>query len=411
MAAGRQSPAAQERLDGRAPEGKSHGMAEPKKRKKIPRAAGIPKAPRAQEEGTSPAREAREARQARDEGDAGEARSPLRWGIVAVVALALGAAGGWIARGASGKADVVASPDPAASGEGQDGVCGAWAKEICEKAGEPSEGCAQAKSAAGLLPASACAAARGDLEGTVAKLKTARSSCDSLVAKLCADLGEKSESCAMVREKTPSFPAERCKEMLGGYDAVLQGLKEMERENAPISEELAARQASGEAPSFGPPDAKVTIVEYSDFECPYCSRAAEVAKKLKEKYGSKVRFVFRQYPLSFHENAQLAAEASLAAHAQGKFWPFHDLLFENQDELDRKSLEAHAQKVGLDLARFKKALDSHEYAAAVKADMSLAEEARVSGTPTMFIGTDRVANPTELEAVARLVDAKLAAAK
>jgi protein-disulfide isomerase len=122
-----------------------------------------------------------------------------------------------------------------------------------------------------------------------------------------------------------------------------------------------------------------------------------------------VRFVFRQFPLPMHENADLAAQASLAAHAQGKFWAFHDLMFENQRDLGRPSLEKMAQKAGLDLARFKKALDDRTHAEAVKADMKLGSEAHVSGTPSMFLGTERIENPTDFEALAREIDRRLAA--
>jgi protein-disulfide isomerase len=213
----------------------------------------------------------------------------------------------------------------------------------------------------------------------------------------------------MVREKTPSFPAERCKAMLDQYDSVIGELREMETENAPIPADLAQRQATGDAPGFGPADAKLTIVEYSDFECPFCGRAAGVVGKLKEKYGTKVRFVFRQFPLQMHEHAELAAEAALAAHAQGKFWAFHDLLFQNQRDLARASLEKYAQKAGLDMTKFKKALDDHTYAKQVEADMKLAMEAHVSGTPSLFIGTERVANATDFDSLSQEIDKKLAA--
>jgi protein-disulfide isomerase len=213
----------------------------------------------------------------------------------------------------------------------------------------------------------------------------------------------------MVREKTPSFPAERCKEMLGHYQEVIAELQSAELEHAPISADLAQRQAAGDAPSFGPKDARLTFVEYSDFECPFCGRAAEVINKVKEKYGTKVRFVFRQFPLQMHRNADLAAQASLAAHAQGKFWPFHDLLFQNQRDLERASLEKYAQKVGLDMAKFRKALDERTYEGAVKADMKLAAEAHVSGTPSVFVGTERVANAIDFEEFSREIDRRLAA--
>jgi protein-disulfide isomerase len=331
----------------------------------------------------------------------------LKSGTVIAAVLAVGAAGGWFARGAIPKAAASSSPRAADSASG---VCDAWSKAICARTGEESEGCAKAKGAASVLPGAACSAANADVDGTVAKLSAARASCDQLVAKVCADLGEKTQTCAMVREKTPSFPAERCKTMLEQYDGVLAELKGMEAENAPLSAELAQRQAAGDAPGFGPKDAKVTIVAYSDFECPYCARGADAVGKIKEKYGTKVRFVFRQLPLPMHQHAQLAAEAALAAHAQGKFWPFHDLLFQNQRDLERASLEKYAEKAGLDMTRFRKDLDDHTYASAVEADKKLATEARVSGTPSMFIGAERVANAIDFDALSKEIDAKLAAA-
>ncbi len=201
--------------------------------------------------------------------------------------------------------------------------------------------------------------------------------------------------------------------MLENYDQMIKGLKQMEKRNAPpppITAEAAAKQAAGDGPSFGPVDAKVVIVEYSDFQCPHCGRAASVVQQLKKRYGKVVRFVFRQLPLSIHEQAPLAAEASLAAHAQGKFWPYHDLLFESPQNLGRESLESYAKKVGLDLAKFQKALDEHTYKKAVEQDMKLAEEVGINATPSMIVGTERVKNPTRLAVVTELIDAQLTAA-
>ena len=157
-----------------------------------------------------------------------------------------------------------------------------------------------------------------------------------------------------------------------------------------------------------PRSAKVTIVEFSDFQCPFCSRAAEVAHKVKEKYSSKVRFVFRQFPLSFHQNAHVAAEAALAANAQGKFWEYHDKLFANQNALDRASLEKFAKETGVDVAKLKKALDDKTFAATVDADMKLGEEVAVDGTPTMFLNGTRVPNPTDFDALSQQIEAALA---
>ena len=342
--------------------------------------------------------------------------APSRTGLMlAVLTLVVGAGLGWVVRGMRGGGDLSAGPDPALTGSAaaaaaSGGPCAAWSTTICEKAGPESEACGQARSAADSLPPNACNQALTEVPATLEKLKTSRSTCEELVTKLCKDIGPESQTCKMVKEKTAAFPASRCKQMMGNYDQVVKELKNMERQNAPLSAEDAAKQRAGTGPSFGPEDAKVAIVEYSDFECPYCSKAADTVKKLKERYGKVVRFVFRQYPLPMHPNAPLASEAALAAHAQGKFWPYHDVLFAHQRELNRASLEKYAQEVGLDMAKFKKALDEHTYANVVKEDMKLGEGVGVSGTPTMIVGTERVANPTDFAMVSSMVDAKLKAA-
>jgi protein-disulfide isomerase len=128
---------------------------------------------------------------------------------------------------------------------------------------------------------------------------------------------------------------------------------------------------------------------------------------VKEKYGTRVRFVFRQFPLPMHENARGAAEAALAANAQGKFWQFHDKAFQNQGKLTRDGLEGIAKDAGLDVVAFKKALDSKTFAADVDSDVKLGESVAVNGTPTMFINGARVANPTSFEAIAAQIDGAL----
>jgi protein-disulfide isomerase len=192
---------------------------------------------------------------------------------------------------------------------------------------------------------------------------------------------------------------------------VLAELQAMEKQNQPLDPALRAKQEANDAPSFGPADAKVTIVEYSDFECPYCSMAAQTTTKIKEKYGDRVRIVFRQFPLGFHQNALPAAEASLAANAQGKFWQMHDIMFENQKALDRASLETYAQQIGLDVDAFKAALDNKTFEAQAKADMKLGEEVGVNGTPTLFVGAERVQNPGDFDAISKQIDAALAKAQ
>jgi protein-disulfide isomerase len=204
-----------------------------------------------------------------------------------------------------------------------------------------------------------------------------------------------------------TFPPERCAVMLAHYAEVLVDLQRLEARNRPLDADQMAAVAAADAPSFGPADAAVTIVAFSDFECPYCGRAAEAAKRIEEEYGNEVRFVFRQFPLGFHPNAHLAAQASLAAHAQGKFWALHDKMFANQSKLDRASLETAAEEVGIDVAAFKKALDDGTYVGAVDADIALGEKVSVSGTPTMFLNGQRLLDATSFEAIAEAIDAAL----
>ena len=131
--------------------------------------------------------------------------------------------------------------------------------------------------------------------------------------------------------------------------------------------------------------ALVTIVEYSDFQCPYCSRVLPTLDRLIKEYPDKVRVFFKQNPLPFHDKAPLAAEAALAAGAQGKFWKMHDELFANQQALDRPALEKYAEKIGLNMVKFKAALDGHTFKAAVDKDLAEARELGVQGTPNFFI--------------------------
>ena len=166
----------------------------------------------------------------------------------------------------------------------------------------------------------------------------------------------------------------------------------------------------GQGPSFGPANAPVTIVEFSDFQCPFCSRVVPTMKKIKETFGKKVRVVWRNYPLPFHQDAPGAAEAALAANAQGKFWEMHDKMFENQRALDRASLERYASEIGLDVARFKADLDGGRYKSAVKADTDYGNSLPGGGmgTPTFFINGRKLAGAYPYEKFEQLIKEALA---
>jgi protein-disulfide isomerase len=258
------------------------------------------------------------------------------------------------------------------------------------------------------MPPAACGPALKDVKFSLDKLGDKRKKCDELIDKLCTAIGKDTETCQMVTTQTKQFPPERCEQMLPKVPEIIEELKRQEQANQPLSSESQALIVAGNAPSFGAASAKVTIVEFSDFQCPYCSRAASVTKQIKDKYGDKVRFIFRQFPLSFHANAHLAAEAALAANAQGKFWQFHDVLFANQQKLDADSLNEHAQKAGLNVQAFKASLEKHEFAATVDADQKLGEQVAVQGTPTMFLNGARVGNPTDFASLSAEIDAALA---
>jgi len=287
------------------------------------------------------------------------------------------------------------------------GPCAEFVKTVCDKAGKESSTCQHVTATVELLSPAACKAASKDSGYALQKLADQRKVCDHLSSRLCKDIGEKSDTCKMVETQTKTFPPDRCAMMIEHYADVLADLKRMEAANQALGAPLQATLAKGDAPSFGPADAKVTMVEFSDFQCPYCSKAAEVTRKIKDKYSSKVRFVFRQYPLSFHDKAHVAAEAGMAANAQGKFWQMHDLMFANQSALDRESLDKYAKQAGLNVATFKKALDTKQYVAAVDADIKLGGEASVNGTPSLFLNGSRIQDPTNFDALSAAIETAL----
>jgi protein-disulfide isomerase len=168
--------------------------------------------------------------------------------------------------------------------------------------------------------------------------------------------------------------------------------------------------AKGDAPTKGPDSAAVTIVEFSDFECPYCSRVVPTLDQIKEKYGDNVQIAFRHFPLAFHQNAQKASEASMCAADQGKFWEMHDLMFAEQKQLAVDQLKEKATRIGLDAAAFNECLDSDKYAQQVQDDMQAGVLAGVSGTPAMFINGRFVNGAQPYETIAEIVDEELKAA-
>jgi len=161
------------------------------------------------------------------------------------------------------------------------------------------------------------------------------------------------------------------------------------------------------APARGQANAKVTLVVFSDFQCPFCARGAKNVKHLEAKYGQKLRVVFKNQPLPRHAQARLAADAALAANAQGHFWEFHDWLFSTDAALDAEALVAEAGKLGMNGARLRADLDSGRFEAQVSADQAEAKRLGVEGTPTYFINGLKVTGAQPAEVLAGIIDAEL----
>jgi protein-disulfide isomerase len=140
----------------------------------------------------------------------------------------------------------------------------------------------------------------------------------------------------------------------------------------------------------GPADAPVTLVEYGDYECPYCGAAYPIIKEVQSRMGDRLRFVFRNFPISTsHPHAEQAAEAAEAAASQGKFWEMHDLLYENQEHLDDADLHRYADQLGLDVGVFDEELAEHVHAERVREDFMSGVRSGVNGTPTFYINGAR----------------------
>ena len=156
----------------------------------------------------------------------------------------------------------------------------------------------------------------------------------------------------------------------------------------------------------GKAGAPVTIIEFSDYECPYCKRAFGTVEQVLKTYGDKIRFVHRDYPLPFHENARPAAEAALCANAQGKFWEYQDKLFPSED-LSETKLKSLAKDVGLDGAKFDECLAKKPNSATIEKDMADGTEAGVNGTPAFFINGRMLSGAQPFEKFKEIIDDEL----
>jgi protein-disulfide isomerase len=155
----------------------------------------------------------------------------------------------------------------------------------------------------------------------------------------------------------------------------------------------------------GPADAAVTLVEYGDYECPFCGAAYPIVKELQARTGNMLRFVFRNFPITTsHPHAERAAEAAEAAAAQDRFWEMHDLLYENQKRLRDEDLRAYAERLGLDIGPFDKELADHVHAERIREDFLSGVRSGVNGTPTFYVNGVRHDDSYDLETLLAAVE-------
>lgn len=164
----------------------------------------------------------------------------------------------------------------------------------------------------------------------------------------------------------------------------------------------------GNSPSTGPANAKVTIAEFSDFECPFCKRGHVTMKQLLQAYPKDVRVVFKNRPLPMHKNARSASKAAMAANKQGKFWEMADALFENQSKLGQDFYMSQAKALGLNVDKFKADMEAPETEAAIKADEAQADKLEVNGTPGFFVNGVSLQGAQPVEQFKAVIDKLMA---
>jgi protein-disulfide isomerase len=286
--------------------------------------------------------------------------------------------------------------------------CARWTDKVCTSLEPDADLCGYVKASVELLSSEACALALQQPDQLRQKLSERSQRCGELASKLCADLGSKRRACAMVQEASRKFTPERCVTMLHDYPQVLANL-ERQASAYQLAPEQAAKLTAGEPPALGPATAKLQLIEFVDFENRDCAQGAMIIRELARKYGDQLHYVVRQFPLPYNAHAHLAAQAALAAHAQGKFWQMHDLLLAHREQLERASLERYAQEIGLDRSQFKVALDHERYAPQVDTDVALGNELSVVGMPTLFVNGERMLNAVDQDSVVAAIEERLGA--
>ncbi|HEY3835323.1 MAG TPA: thioredoxin domain-containing protein [Bryobacteraceae bacterium] len=194
------------------------------------------------------------------------------------------------------------------------------------------------------------------------------------------------------------------KDVKGGMDEtkIVADLRDHAMKPPPILDEPVTLNVQGD-PFLGPEKAKVTIVEFSDFQCPYCAAAAGQARMLLDKFPNDVKLVFKEFPLDDHSQAFLAAQSAVAAHAQGKFWEMHNILYANYRNISAQNILVWAKQIGLDMKKFIDDVDSGKYKQTVQNEVKQGEDAGVQGTPSFFFNGRKYSGAFQADIVAELL--------
>ncbi len=238
----------------------------------------------------------------------------------------------------------------------------------------------------------------------------------ALVASACifapqasAEIPDKDFAAAIDKYLASDSGAEKVSNTVERYfqkKQVEEARKQQEAKAAAFEEQFKnpVKIDPGTSPVKGPKDAKVTIIEFSDFQCPFCKRGYQTMEEVAKAYPKDVKIVFKHYPLPFHPQATPAAKASWAAQQQGKFWEFHNELFENQNQLGDAFYTATATKLGLDLKKFEADRKSDAAEKAVQADADLGQKNGIEGTPGFFVGGVQVEGAQPIENFKKIID-------
>jgi protein-disulfide isomerase len=193
--------------------------------------------------------------------------------------------------------------------------------------------------------------------------------------------------------------------------AFISELKKKYKTTDTLKPPVVTVDTAGRPEKGGGAKAPITIVYFSDYECPFCGRAEASVDQVMKAYGDKIRLVFRDYPLPMHTNARPAAEAANCANAQGKFWEYHAKLFANQRELGADKLATYAEQVGLDKTKFADCLDKKPFSAAIDKDIADGQKVGVNGTPAFFINGRSLSGAQPFEKFKEVIDEELASKK